>query len=288
MLALLGVAGASALAPRVQRIATPQRGLARSALSSLQMAADGPVCIVTGGSRGLGRAIALKLGSEGCRVVVNYAASADAAEKVVEEIKGLGGDGVAVQADMSSPEGIAALFKATASAFPDPVEVLINNAGITRDTLVLRMKQSQWEDVINTNLNGVFYASQAAAKIMLKRRKGRIVNIASVVGKIGNPGQANYAAAKGGVIAMTMSMAKEFASRGVTVNAVAPGFIASDMTDELPADIIEAVTKSIPVGRFGKPEEVAGLVKYLALDPSADYITGHCINVDGGIAIGTC
>jgi 3-oxoacyl-[acyl-carrier protein] reductase len=123
---------------------------------------------------------------------------------------------------------------------------------------------------------------------MLKRRKGRIINIASVVGKIGNPGQANYAAAKGGVIAMTMSMAKEFASRGVTVNAVAPGFISSDMTDELPADIIEAVTKSIPVGRFGKPEEVAGLVKYLALDPSADYITGHCINVDGGIAIGTC
>lgn len=129
---------------------------------------------------------------------------------------------------------------------------------------------------------------QAAAKIMLKKRKGRIINMASVVGKIGNPGQANYAAAKGGVIAMTMSMAKEFASRGVTVNAVAPGFISSDMTGELPPDIVEAVTKSIPVGRFGKPEEVAGLVRYLALDPSADYITGHCINVDGGIAIGTC
>jgi 3-oxoacyl-[acyl-carrier protein] reductase len=161
MLALLGVAGASALAPRVQWFAGPQRGLARSALSSLQMAADGPVCIVTGGSRGLGRAIALSLGGEGCRVVVNYAASAGAAEKVVEEIKGLGGDAVAVQADMSSPDGIAALFKATASAFPDPVEVLVNNAGITRDTLVLRMKQAQWEDVINTNLNGVFYASQA-------------------------------------------------------------------------------------------------------------------------------
>jgi 3-oxoacyl-[acyl-carrier protein] reductase len=162
MLAVLGLASASALAPRVQRIAAPQRGLARSALSSLQMAADGPVCIVTGGSRGLGRAISLKLGSEGCRVVVNYSSSAAAAEKVVEEIKGLGGDAIAVQADMASPEGIAALFKATADAFADPVEVLVNNAGITRDTLVLRMKPSQWEEVINTNLNGVFYASQVS------------------------------------------------------------------------------------------------------------------------------
>lgn len=291
MLALLSAClpGAAALAvPRAGRVVVPQRNVARSAASAIYMAADGPVCIVTGGSRGLGRAIALKLGAEGCRVVVNYAASAAAAEKVVEEIKGLGGDAVAVKADMSKLEGINSLFKATAEAFADPVSVLVNNAGITRDTLVLRMKPAQWEDVINTNLNGVFYASQAAAKIMLKQRKGRIINIASVVGKIGNPGQANYAAAKGGVIAMTMTMAKEFATRGVTVNAVAPGFIASDMTDELSPEIIAQVTKSIPAGRFGKPEEVAGLVKYLALDPSADYITGHCINIDGGIAIGTC
>merc|ERR1719460_2728859 len=161
--------------------AAPSMRTARLSASSLSMAADGPVCIVTGGSRGLGRAIALALGKEGCRVVVNYASSAAAAEAVVEEIKGLGGDGVAVQADMSSPEGIKGLFKATADAFDEPVGVLVNNAGITRDTLVLRMKEAQWNDVIDTNLNGVFFASQAAAKIMLKAKKGRIINIASVV-----------------------------------------------------------------------------------------------------------
>jgi len=256
--------------------------------TSARMEANGPVAIVTGGSRGLGRAIALALGGEGCRVVVNYANSAEAAEKVVEEIKALGGDGVAVQADASTQEGIEALFKATADAFEDPVGVLVNNAGITRDTLVLRMKPQQWLDVINTNLNGVFFASQAASKIMIKKRVGRIINIASVVGKIGNVGQANYAAAKGGVIAMTKTMAKEFGSRGITVNAVAPGFIESDMTAELPEKIVEDVKKGIPMGGFGKPEDVAGLVKYLALDPSALYITGHCINIDGGLAIGTC
>jgi len=266
----------------------PAMRVPQHAMSTLSMAADGPVCIVTGGSRGLGRAISLALGKEGCRVVVNYAASADAAEKVVADIKELGGDGVAVQADMSTPEGIKSLFAATAAAYDDPVGVLVNNAGITRDTLVMRMKEKQWTDVIDTNLNGVFYASQAASKIMLKARKGRIINMASIVGKIGNPGQANYAAAKGGVIARTMTMAKEFGSRGVTVNAVAPGFIASDMTAELPEAIVEGVMKNIPAGRFGQPEEVAGLVKYLALDPSAIYITGHCLNIDGGLAIGTC
>jgi len=270
-------------------------GSSRRALSSIQtrsvspvMEANGPVCIVTGGSRGLGRSIALALGGEGCRVVVNYANSASAAEKVVEEIKALGGDGIAVQADMSTLDGVSGLFKETAAAYSDPVGVLVNNAGITRDTLVLRMKEDQWRDVIETNLNGVFFSSQAATKVMMKARKGRIINIASVVGKIGNIGQANYAAAKGGVIGMTMSMARENAARGVTVNAVAPGFIESDMTAELPEEIVAGVMKNIPAGRFGKPEEVAGLVKYLALDPSALYITGHCINVDGGIAIGTC
>lgn len=271
-------------ARRIAAAATPTRPRATTPTA----AADGPVCVVTGGSRGLGKAIALALGAEGCRVVVNYANSAAAAQETVDAIKAAGGDGVAVQADMSSVDGINSLFKATADAYPDPIGVLVNNAGITRDTLVLRMKEAQWNDVINTNLNGVFFASQAAAKVMLKKREGRIINIASVVGKIGNPGQANYAAAKGGVIAMTMAMAKEFAARGVTVNSVAPGFISSDMTDELPESIVSEVMKSIPVGRFGKPEEVAGLVKYLALDPSAAYITGHTINVDGGIAIGTC
>jgi len=276
--------GFVATAPAVSRRSL----VSRAASSAISMEATGPVAIVTGGSRGLGRAIALKLGEAGCKVVVNYANSAAAAEAVCEEIKALGGAGVAVQADMSTTEGIKGLFAATKEAYDEPVGVLVNNAGITRDTLVLRMKESQWNDVIDTNLNGVFFASQAAAKIMLKAKKGRIINIASVVGRIGNPGQANYAAAKGGVIAMTMSMAKEFASRGVTVNAVAPGFIESDMTDELGEDLIKAVTESIPAKRFGKPDEVAGLVKYLALDDSALYITGHTINVDGGIAIGTC
>lgn len=252
------------------------------------MEATGPVCIVTGGSRGLGRSIALALGAEGCKVVVNYMSSAAAAEAVVEEVKALGGDGIAVQADTSSMEGVKNLFKATADAFDEPVGVLVNNAGITRDTLAMRMKEQQWLDVIQCNLNGVFYSTQAAQKVMMKARKGRIINIASVVGKIGNIGQANYAAAKAGVIGMTMTMARESASRGITVNAVAPGFIESDMTKELPEEIVAGVMKNIPQGRFGKPEEVAGLVKYLALDPSSLYITGHCINIDGGIGIGTC
>jgi 3-oxoacyl-[acyl-carrier protein] reductase len=282
MLALL--ASARAFAPGM---AMGRQALATRAVSP-EMAADGPVCIVTGGSRGLGRAIALSLGAEGCKVVVNYAASAAAAEAVVDEIKALGGDGIAVQADMGTMDGCKKLFAETAAAYDEPVGVLVNNAGITRDTLVLRMKQKQWTDVIDTNLNGVFYASQMATKIMSKARKGRIINIASVVGRTGNIGQANYAAAKGGVIAMTMTLAREFASRGVTVNAVAPGFIASDMTDELSDEIKDNVKATIPAGRFGQPEDVAGLVKYLALDNSALYITGHCINVDGGLAIGTC
>ena len=271
------LAGSRLSSPVARRIGAP-----------VTMAADGPVCVVTGGSRGLGRAIALALGGEGCRVVVNYASSAAAAEAVCEEIKALGGDGIAIQADMSQPDGIASLFKATAEAYDSPVGVLVNNAGITRDTLAMRMKQKQWEEVIDCNLNGVFYSTQAAAKVMMKARTGRIVNIASVVGKIGNIGQANYAAAKGGVIGMTMTMARELAGRGIQVNAVAPGFIESDMTAELPEEVVAGVMKNIPAGRFGKPEEVAGLVKYLALDPSAAYITGHCLNIDGGIAIGTC
>lgn len=250
--------------------------------------ADGPVCIVTGSSRGLGRAIALALGGEGCRVVVNYASSSAAADEVVEQIKSSGGDAIAVGADMSSSAGIKSLFKATADKWDDPVSVLVNNAGITRDTLVLRMKESQWNDVIETNLNGVFFTSQTAMKIMQKARTGRIINIASIVGRTGNIGQTNYAAAKAGVIGMTMSMARECGSRGVTVNAVAPGFIESDMTAEIPEDIAAKYATEIPLGRFGKPEEVAGLVKYLALDPSGAYITGHCINIDGGMAIGTC
>jgi 3-oxoacyl-[acyl-carrier protein] reductase len=166
------------------------------------------------------------------------------------------------------------------------VDVLINNAGITRDTLVMRMKPQQWQDVIDINLSGVFYCSQAFFKVASKRRTGRIINISSVVGQIGNPGQANYAAAKGGVIGMTYSNAKEFAARGITVNAICPGYIESDMTAVLDEAYLEKVAEIIPLKRLGKPEEVAGMARFLALDPAADYITGHTFNVDGGIAIG--
>lgn len=250
---------------------------------SISMAADDPkVCVVTGSSRGIGRAVAEAFASAGCKVVINYASSSQAAEDAVAKVKDLGGDAVAIKGDMSIPDDVAALFKGAIDAF-GRVDVLVNNAGITRDNLLLRMKQSQWQEVIDLNLTGVFMCTQAAAKMMLKQKSGRIVNITSVVGLIGNPGQVNYGAAKAGVIGLTMSAAKECAARGVTVNAVAPGFINSDMTANLPLDTIKDL---IPMKRLGEVEEVAGLVKYLALDPSSAYITGHTFSVDGGIAIG--
>ena len=165
------------------------------------------------------------------------------------------------------------------------IDVLVNNAGITRDTLLMRMKPEQWQAVIDTNLTGVFYSTQAALKTMSKKKKGRIINITSVVGEVGNVGQANYAAAKAGVIGFTKTVAREYAGRGITCNAIAPGFIASDMTAELGEKIVEAVLKTIPLQRFGKPEEVAGMVRYLAMDPAALYITGQVINVDGGMVM---
>ncbi|OSX79458.1 hypothetical protein BU14_0076s0014 [Porphyra umbilicalis] len=248
------------------------------------MAADGSpkVAIVTGASRGIGKAIALALAAAGCKVVVNYARSADAAASVVADIEAAGGEALAVRGDVSQAADVAALFQTVVATY-GAVDVLVNNAGITRDTLLMRMKQAQWQEVIDLNLTGVFLCTQAAAKLMIKARAGRIVNIASVVGQIGNPGQVNYAAAKGGVLGLTMATAKEVASRGVTVNAVAPGFIASDMTAELPLDKIKAM---IPMGRLGEAAEVAGMVTFLATDPAAAYVTGHTFNVDGGIAIG--
>lgn len=246
------------------------------------MAEDAKVAIVTGASRGLGAAIALELASSGANVVVNYAASAGPAEEVVEQIKALGMRAIAVKADVSQEDEVTALFKAAMDEFGQ-VDVLVNNAGITRDGLMMRMKTQQFNDVISLNLGGVFQCTKAAFKAMAKKRSGRIVNIASVVGQIGNPGQANYAAAKGGVLGMTKANAKEFSTRGVTVNAVCPGFIASDMTKDLNLD---GIITMIPLGRLGEPSEVAGMVRFLALDPAAAYITGHEFNVDGGIAIG--
>lgn len=266
---------------------TPRSGIAAvSSPSTLNMVADdAKVVLVTGASRGLGRAIAVDLGKQGQKVIVNYAGSEGAANETVEMVKAAGGDAVAIQANCGNLEDIKAMFDKAKEAF-GTVDVLVNNAGITKDTLVMRMKPDQWQDVIDINLSGVFYCTQQFFKLASKNRSGRVINISSVVGQIGNPGQANYAAAKGGVIGLTMSNAKEFAVRGVTVNCVCPGFIASDMTAELSEEYLEEVTKGIPLGRLGKPEEVAGLVKFLALDPAADYITGHCFNVDGGIAIG--
>lgn len=249
------------------------------------VADDAKVILVTGSSRGLGRSIAIELGSLGQKVVVNYAGSKEAAEETVEAVKAAGGDAIAVQANCAKPDEIQSMFDTAVEAF-GTVDVLVNNAGITKDTLVMRMKPEQWQDVIDVNLSGVFYCTQAFFKLAMRKRTGRIVNISSVVGQIGNPGQANYAAAKGGVIGLTMSNAKEFSSRNITVNCVCPGFIESDMTAELSEEYLATVSKSIPLGRLGKPEEVAGLTRFLALDPAADYITGHCFNVDGGIAIG--
>jgi len=254
-------------------------------MSSDDEAVDGKVCLVTGASRGLGRAIALDLGAKGCKVIVNYAASEGPAQEVVEEIKKLGGDAIAIKANCADPTEIGEMFKQAVETF-GTVDVLVNNAGITKDTLVMRMKPQQWQDVIDINLSGVFYCTQAFFKVAMKKRTGRIINISSVVGQFGNPGQANYAAAKGGVIALTMSNAKEFSARGVTVNCVCPGFIESDMTAKLSEEYLNKMSEVIPLKRLGKPDEVAGMVRFLALDPAADYITGHCFNVDGGLAIG--
>lgn len=244
---------------------------------------EGQVAIVTGSSRGIGRAIAHMLAKAGCHVVINYASSTAAADKVVEEVREIGGDAIAVQGNMANSDHVDGLFKKAVEKF-GKVDIVVNNAGITSDGLLLRMSKEKWQQVIDLNLTGVFLCTQAAAKLMIKQKSGRIVNITSVVGLIGNKAQANYAAAKSGVIGLTMTAARECASRGVTVNAVAPGFINSDMTADLPLDDIK---KSIPMNRLGEPEEVAGLVRYLSVDPSAAYITGQTFTVDGGIAIGS-
>lgn len=239
------------------------------------------VAIVTGASRGIGRAIAIALGQAGASVVVNYARSADAAHEVVAEIAAAGGAAIAIGGNMGEPEAVDALFAQTMEKW-GRVDVLVNNAGITRDTLILRMKPDDWQSVIELNLTGVFLCLKAATKVMMKQRQGRIINITSVVGISGNPGQANYSAAKAGVIGLTKTAARELASRNITVNAVAPGFIATQMTADLDA---EPILAGIPLGRMGQPEEVAGAVCFLAADPAAAYITGQVLNVDGGMVM---
>ena len=241
----------------------------------------GQTALVTGASRGIGRAVALQLAEAGATVVVNYANSAAGAEAVVAAINASGGSAYALQADVSQEEQVNGLV-ATVLERSGSIDVLVNNAGITRDGLLMRMKLEDWQAVINLNLTGVFLCSRAVTRPMLKQKRGRIVNITSVVGLMGNAGQANYSAAKAGLLGLTRSNAAEFAPRGVTVNAVAPGFIASDMTEKLDK---EAILKAIPLGRMGRAAEVAGAVRFLAADPAAAYITGQVLQVDGGMVM---
>ncbi|KAL5552506.1 hypothetical protein UlMin_039907 [Ulmus minor] len=245
---------------------------------------EAPVVIVTGASRGIGKATALTLGKAGCKVLVNYARSSKEAEEVSKEIEAAGGQALTFGGDVSKEADVEQMIKTAVDAW-GTVDVLINNAGITRDGLLMRMKKNQWQDVIDLNLTGVYLCTQAAAKIMMKKKKGRIINVASVVGLVGNVGQANYSAAKAGVIGLTKTVAKEYASRNINVNAIAPGFIASDMTAKLGEDTEKKILETIPLGRYGQPEEVAGLLEFLAINPAASYITGQVFTIDGGMVM---
>lgn len=239
--------------------------------------------LVTGASRGIGRAIALQLAEDGFDIVVNYAGSKDKAEEVVNEIKSLGREAVAIQADVAVKDEVTSMVKTTIERF-GTIDCVVNNAGITRDNLMMRMKQDEWSDVINTNLTGVFNVVQGVTRQLLKQRSGTIINISSVVGTIGNAGQANYVAAKAGVEGLTKTFARELASRHITVNAIAPGFIVSDMTDQLNDDIQSAMKTQIPLGTFGTVEDVAYAASFLASD-KAKYITGQTLHVNGGMVM---
>ena len=247
------------------------------------MLLDGKAALVTGAARGIGRAIALRLASEGAKVAINFAGNQKAAEEVKSEIEANGSEAILVQANVADPAAVEAMFAKVVEAF-GTVDILVNNAGITRDGLLLRMKDEDFEAVIDTNLKGVFYCTKAAAKLMMKKRSGRIVNMSSVVGLIGNAGQTNYAASKAGVLGFSKSAAKELAARGITVNMVAPGFIDTDMTAVLADKVKEAMVKEIPLRRMGRPEDVANAVLFLVSDCSS-YITGQVINVDGGMVM---
>ncbi|ACI19829.1 3-oxoacyl-[acyl-carrier-protein] reductase [Dictyoglomus thermophilum] len=241
------------------------------------------VALVTGGSRGIGRAIVLSLAKEGAKVLINYKGNEKAAMETLEEVKKIGAEGEIFRADVSVEEGVEKMFNFILEKW-GRLDILVNNAGITKDNLLIRMKNEEWEQVINTNLKGVFYCTRAAVKIMLKQRYGRIINVSSVIGLRGNIGQANYAAAKAGIIGFTKAVAREVASRGITVNAVAPGFILTDMTEVLSEEMKKKVLEEIPMGRFGNPEDVANVVKFLASD-EASYITGVVLSIDGGLSI---
>ncbi|WP_079508398.1 3-oxoacyl-[acyl-carrier-protein] reductase [Mesobacillus jeotgali] len=247
------------------------------------MRLEGKTALVTGASRGIGREIALELAREGASVAVNYAGSEAKALEVVDEIKAMGRDAFAIQADVSSSDSVTDMVKETVERF-GKLDILVNNAGITKDNLLMRMKESEWDDVININLKGVFLCTKAVTRQMMKQRNGRIINISSIVGVSGNPGQANYVAAKSGVIGLTKTTAKELSSRGITVNAIAPGFITTDMTDKLNEDVKAEMLKQIPLARFGGPKDIARTVIFLASEDGA-YMTGQTLHVDGGMVM---
>ncbi len=242
---------------------------------------EGRVALVTGASRGIGRAIALKLAALGARVTVNYRSGEAAADEVVAAITSAGGEARAFRADVSDEEAATSLVKSVVATYGQ-LDILVNNAGITRDNIMARMKADDFDAVLATNLRSCWLMCRAALRVMMRARYGRIVNISSVTALMGNAGQSNYAASKAGIIGMSKSLAREIASRGITVNVVAPGFIATDMTAELPEDLLDTARAHIPLGRMGQPSEVAAAVVFLASD-EAKYITGQTLNVDGGM-----
>jgi 3-oxoacyl-[acyl-carrier protein] reductase len=244
---------------------------------------DGRVALVTGGSRGIGAAISTELAAAGARVAVNYARDADAAAAVCAQVRDAGGDATAAQGDVSTAEGAAALVAAVESDV-GPIDILVNNAGITRDDLIMRLSDDDWRAVIDTNLGGAFFTCRALSRPMLKRRTGSIVNISSIVGVHGNAGQSNYAASKAGLIGLTKALAKELGGRGIRVNAIAPGYIATELTDALPEQAREAILGNTPLGRLGEPADVARAVRFLCSDAAA-FVTGEVIAVDGGLGI---
>jgi 3-oxoacyl-[acyl-carrier protein] reductase len=244
---------------------------------------SGKVAVVTGGSRGIGRAVAVSLAEAGADVAIFYAGNHAAAEETVAEIRKLGRKGLALQVDVASGEQVESAMKQVIAEF-GRIDILVNNAGITRDNLLMRMKEEEWDQVINTNLKGVFLCTKAVTRTMMKQRSGRIINISSVVGVMGNAGQANYVAAKAGVIGLTKTTARELAGRGITVNAIAPGYIETDMTSVLDEEVKKQMLTAIPLGRPGTARDVAEAVKFLASD-SAAYITGQTLHVDGGMVM---
>ncbi|EST13095.1 3-oxoacyl-[acyl-carrier-protein] reductase [Sporolactobacillus laevolacticus] len=247
------------------------------------MGLQGKVALVTGASRGIGRAIAIALAKQGASIIVNYSGNKARAEETAADIRAAGAEALVWQSDISDEQSVQDMVKQSVDHFGH-LDIVVNNAGITRDGLLMRMKETDWDAVLNTNLKGVFLVTKAALRPMMRQKQGRIINIASVVGILGNPGQANYVAAKAGLIGLTKATAREVASRGITVNAVAPGFIVTEMTDQLPEDVKEKMLSEIPLGKLGTPENVADVVSFLASDESR-YMTGQTLSVDGGMAM---